>query len=73
MQNMNTQLKLDQPWEQVKEKIKEVKVELTDEDLDYQPGNEQALLDRLAKKMNRTPEEIKDWIESVSFNSGKAS
>ncbi|MEP6676680.1 MAG: hypothetical protein ABJA78_16085 [Ferruginibacter sp.] len=72
-ENMQTQLKLEAPWEEVKEKIKEVNPDLTDEDLSYQPGNEQALLERLAKKMNRTTDDIKNWIESVSFNRGKAS
>ncbi len=70
---MSTQLKLESPWEEVKEKIKEINTEITDEDLNYQPGNEQDLLERLSKKMNRTPEEVKGWIESVSYNSGKAS
>jgi len=66
-------LKLEAPWEQVKEKLKEVNIELSDEDLDYTPGQEAALLERLAKKMNRSTEEIKGWIESVSANKGKAS
>jgi len=66
-------LKLMTPWAEVKEKIKETNVELTDADLDYTPGSEDELLKHLAKKMNRTPEEIKVWIESVSANKGKAS
>jgi len=70
---MNSQLKLDAPWEQVKEKLKEVNYDLTDEDLVYNPGQAQPLLERLAKKMNKTPEAIKAWIESVSSNKGKAS
>ncbi len=70
---MNTQLKLEAPWEEVKEKLKEINYELTDEDLAYQPGNVQPLLNTLAKKMKRTPAEVKIWIESVSYNKGKAS
>ena len=60
-------------WNEVKEKIKESNVNLTDEDLNYLPGEEEKLLDRLSKKMNRTPLEIKAWIESISSNKGKAS
>ena len=67
------ELKLSQPWDEVKEKIKESNIELTDEDLEYVPGKEDELLDRLSKKLNRSPEEIKAWIESVSFNRGIAS
>lgn len=70
---MDTRLKLEAPWEEVKEKLKEVNNELTDEDLEYNPGNEQALLERLAKKMNKDIASVKAWVESVSFNKGKAS
>ncbi len=70
---MDMQLKLDSPWEEVKEKLKEVNSELTDEDLKYEPGQDQALLERLAKKMNKDIAAIKAWVESVSFTSGIAS
>ena len=70
---MDSRLKLEAPWEEVKEKLKEVNVNLTDDDLNYTPGKEKVLLDRLATKMKRTPEEVRIWIESVSSNKGKAS
>jgi hypothetical protein len=66
-------LKLEAPWPQVKEQLKEVNSNLTDADLEYTPGNEKELLERLAKKMHRDVDSIKGWIESVSFNKGKAS
>jgi len=66
-------LHLKDSWENVKEKLKENDHRLTDEDLQYTPGNENVLLERLAKKLNRTKEEIKDLVESISANSGKAS
>ena len=65
-------LKLMAPWQEVKEKIKERNIELTDADLNYEPGNEEELLRHLGEKFNRAPEEIKSWIESVSSNKGKA-
>ena len=65
--------KLSAPWPEVKEKIKEANVELTDSDLEYQPGKEQVLLDHLSKKLSLTPDEVRSWIESVSANKGKAS
>ena len=69
---MNT-LHLEKPWDVVKEKLKEQNVELTDEDLELQPGHEDELIDRLATKLKKDPDAIKAWIESISFNKGKAS
>jgi hypothetical protein len=68
----NYQLKLEAPWTEVKEMLKEVNMELTDEDLDLKPGSEKELLERLSRKMNKTVPEVKSWIESVSFNKGIA-
>jgi hypothetical protein len=65
-------LKLEAPWPEVKEMLKEVNTDLTDEDLNGDP-NDQALLERLGRKMGRSPEEVRTWIESVSHNKGKAS
>ena len=70
---MQTQrLRLSSPWEEVREKLKETNINLTDEDLAYEPGQEDELLDRLQKKINRPKEEIRVLIESVDVNSGKA-
>jgi len=66
------QLKLESSWEEVKEKMKENNISLTDEDLEYKPGQENELLERLAQKMNRTKEQIRMLIESISFNTGLA-
>jgi uncharacterized protein YjbJ (UPF0337 family) len=66
-------LKLEKPWDQVKETLKEINVDLTDDDLRYQPGQEEQLLERLGKKMKKTKADIKAMIESVSSNKGKAS
>lgn len=67
------QLKLQQPWELVKEDLKENNIYLTDEDLDYIPGQEEQLLERLEKKLQLSKERIKDLIESISANEGRAS
>ena len=66
-------LHLEAPWEEVKERLKEVNTDLTDEDLRYEPGREKILLEKLSRKMHRSEEEIRKWIESVSANKGKAS
>ena len=67
------QFKLQKSWESVKDALKEINVELTDDDLAYQPGQEDQLLERLEKKMKKSKAEIKALIESVSANKGKAS
>jgi hypothetical protein len=69
----NNTFTLHASWEEVKENIKERNIGITDEDLAYEPGQEEALLQRLAAKMNRSPEEVKTFIESISYNKGMAS
>ena len=61
-------LRLAAPWPQVKELLKEVNSDLSDDDLEYEPGKEDELLGRLSKKMERNSDHIKAWIESVSSN-----
>jgi len=65
-------IKLSAPWDEVKEKLKETNIHLTDEDLAYEPGQEDALLDRLQKKIGKSKEDIILLIESVSANKGIA-
>ncbi len=65
-------LHLHTSWNEVKEKLKENDYRITDEDLEFPEGKEEILLEKLARKLNRTPEEIKTLIESISANKGKA-
>ncbi len=65
---MITALQLQKPWEQVAAKLMEHNTDLTKADLHYEKGKEAELLERLAKKMGRPVQAIKEWIESVSFN-----
>ena len=69
---MNNGLNLRSPWPEVKERLKENDLSLTDEDLEYEPGNEQELLERLSHKSDKSPEEIRKYIESISSNEDKA-
>lgn len=68
-----TQLNLHKPWDEVKELLKEVNSNLNDDDLQYEKGKEEELFSRLGRKVNMSEEDLKGWIESVSFNEGKAS
>jgi hypothetical protein len=65
-------LKLEAPWEEVKDRIQEIHIDLTDEDLAYEEGKEKELLERVARKLNKSIPAVKAWIESVSHNKGLA-
>lgn len=58
-------LKLKGTWNEVKGKVKQQYADLTDDDLLYEEGKDDELLGRLQKKMGKTKEEVKEWIESL--------
>ncbi len=66
------ELKLEAPWDEVKEMLQEINVDLTDDDLCYEKGKEKELLERLSRKLHKDIPEVKGWIESVSHNKGLA-
>ena len=68
MKEKSAILKLHAPWEEVKERMKDNDIWLTDEDLEYSPGKEEELLQRLEKKMDRSREQVIAYIESISSN-----
>ena len=68
----HNKINLEAPWEEVRERIKERNIDLTDADLEYEPGKEDELLSRLEKIMNKSRTEIIAYIESVSANSDMA-
>jgi uncharacterized protein YjbJ (UPF0337 family) len=69
---MNKPFKLKSSWEELKEKLKETHIELTDSDLEMSAGNEDDFLDRIARKLNKTPGEVRDLVESISANNSIA-
>jgi uncharacterized protein YjbJ (UPF0337 family) len=58
-------LKLNGSWNDVKGKIKQQYGVLTDDDLKYDEGKDDELLGRIQKKVGKTKEELKDWIERL--------
>lgn len=66
------ELQIEAPWAEVKNMLKEINTDLTDEDLRYEHGKEKELLERLSRKMNKSITYVKSWIESVSHNKGLA-
>ena len=67
------ELKLDAPWEEVREKLKEVHPALTDADLEYDPDDPSGLLEHLSHILNKDVMAVKAWVESVSSNKNIAS
>lgn len=61
-------LRLEAPWDVVKEHLKENDIRLTEADLAYTPGKEEELLLRLEKIMGKSREQVIAYIESISAN-----
>lgn len=57
--------KLKGNWNTIKGKLKEQYGELTDDDLTYVEGKEDQLLGNLQKKLGKTKEEVKSFIDSL--------
>ncbi|MFT3945621.1 MAG: CsbD family protein [Agriterribacter sp.] len=58
-------LKLKGNWNEVKGKVKKAYADITDDDLLYEEGKDDELLGRIQKKVGKTKEEVKSWIESL--------
>jgi uncharacterized protein YjbJ (UPF0337 family) len=58
-------LNLNGDWNELKGKAKQQYADLTDDDLLYEDGKDDELLGRLQKKMGKTKQEVKDWIERL--------
>ena len=58
-------LNLKGNWNEIKGKAKTEYADLTDDDLLYEEGKDDELLGRLQKKIGKTKEDIKAWIESL--------
>lgn len=69
---MDNALNLKAPWAEVKEKLKENDISLTDEDLRFEKGRESDLLTHLAGKMKKSVDEVRAYIESISENTAKS-
>jgi len=55
--------KLKGNWHILKGKLKQKYAELTDDDLEYQEGKEEEMFGRIEKKIGKTKEEIKSFLE----------
>jgi len=58
-------LNLKGSWNDVKGKVKQAYGDLSDDDLTYEEGQDDELLGKIQKKIGKTKQEVKDWIESL--------
>lgn len=52
-------------WNVIKGNLKQEYAELTDDDLLYEEGKEDELLGRLQKKVGKTKDEVKNFIDNI--------
>lgn len=52
-------------WNELKGKIKQEYAEVTEDDLAYEEGQEDEMLGRIQKKIGKSKQEVKDWIDSL--------
>ena len=62
---METKLNIKGNWDVLKGKLKQKYAKLTDDDLLFVEGKENELLGRLEKKLGKTKEETRDFIEKL--------
>jgi hypothetical protein len=63
---MEKKINSNSSWDELKEKIKEINPGITDSDLILDSDHEEELLECLSKKLNKSKEAVKAWLESVS-------
>ena len=59
-------------WDDIKEKLKETHVELTDADLEIKEGRVNDFLKRVAHKLNKSKKEVNELVEAIASNSNIA-
>lgn len=66
-------LKLASGWDEMKKMVLEAEPQLSQDDINFAEGEDEALVIKLSQTLNRTHEQIIGWVESVSSNAVKAS
>ncbi|TLD72232.1 CsbD family protein [Phragmitibacter flavus] len=60
-----TKLSLKGNWNEVKGKLKQQYGQLTDDDLTFEEGKEDELLGRMQKRLGKSKEELREFIERI--------
>ena len=58
-------LELKGKWNEMKGKVKQAYVDLTDDDLTYEEGKDDELLGRIQQKTGKTRDQVVDWLKSL--------
>lgn len=58
-------LELKGKWNEIKGKVKESHANLTDDDLEYEEGQDDKLLGRLQQKLGKSKDELIQWLRSL--------
>jgi uncharacterized protein YjbJ (UPF0337 family) len=58
-------LELKGRWNEIKGKVKQAHGDLTDDDLQYEEGQDDELLGRLQQKLGKSREELIAWLRSL--------
>lgn len=58
-------LELKGRWNELKGKVKAAHAEFTEDDLQYEEGQDDQLLGRLQQKLGKTRDEVVTWLKSL--------
>ncbi len=58
-------LELKGKWNELKGKVKQANADLTDDDLQYEEGQDDELLGRIQQKLGKTRDEVVTWLKSL--------
>ncbi|MFT4536392.1 MAG: hypothetical protein ACI9P5_003768 [Saprospiraceae bacterium] len=61
----STSDKIKGNWNIIKGSLKQEYADLTDDDLEYQEGQEDELIGRIQKKIGKTKDDVKAFIDSL--------
>ena len=61
----STSDKIKGNWNIIKGSLKQQYADLTDDDLEYQEGQEDELIGRIQKKIGKTKDDVKAFIDSL--------
>ncbi len=52
-------------WHEIKGKIRKEYGDLTDDDLEYQEGQEEEWYGKISNKIGKTVDDVKDWVKNI--------
>jgi uncharacterized protein YjbJ (UPF0337 family) len=65
MFDTSTELRARGNWNELKGKMRQQYADLTDDDLEYAEGKQEEWYGKLAKKVGRTIDDVKNWVSNL--------